>query len=313
MSNKRIFVTGGAGFLGSAVMAYLVNNNYQVIAAKRTATNLFRCEAYKNQVKWVDTTDDTFKEQVIAFKPDVILHAAWSGVSSKERADWSVQLKNFELLSDILEISNKVGLKKLLVLGSQAEYGTIHSKVDEEYPVNALDAYSSCKLASQKIIETFCRQNSIDWYWLRVFSVFGPGEAPNWFIPWIINSQLSQTDCDLTLCEQRYDYLYIDDFVTMITKMLNPEIGSSGIYNICSGQSIQLKTIVEHIQKNISSNSKINFGALPYRANQSMQISGDNSKYNATFGAVKHTSLENAIAHTIEYYKREYTGNKIGA
>lgn len=306
----KVFITGGAGFLGSAIIARLLKGNCAVIATKRTHTNLFRCEDFGDRVKWVDTSNQYFCEQVIEFNPDIIIHAAWSGVTSKARVDWATQLSNFEFLSNILSISEKSDVKKMILLGSQAEYGVINELVDESYPVQANDAYSACKLGSQKIVETFCKQHGIDWYWLRVFSVFGPAEADNWFIPWLINAQLGNTDIDLTLCQQQYDYLFIDDFANMISNILSAKKSLSGVYNICSGRTVPLKAMVEQIHNYINGKGKLNFGALPYRANQSMKIAGNNSKYNSNFGEIQLTELSYAIAKTISYYSERFISNK---
>jgi len=313
MDKQKIFITGGGGFLGSAILEYLVNNNYEIMAAKRTETDLFRCKIFYDDIKWVNTDDEDYKKKVIRFAPTIIFHAAWSGVSSTDRNDWSKQIKNFNFLADILDIASNIKLQKLLVLGSQSEYGNINNKVNENHTINAVEAYSVSKIAMQNIIEKFCNQNNIDWYWLRVFSVFGPGEAKNWFIPWIINNQLKNNDTNVTLCEQKYDYLYIADFVKMIVQIINAKKPASGIYNICSGNFISLKIIVEYIKKLIGSNAKINYGAIPYRANQSMEISGDNSKYNTNFGSIERTEFEHAMNQTISYYREQYfSHNNIG-
>jgi nucleoside-diphosphate-sugar epimerase len=309
MNKQRVFVTGGAGFLGASIIRQLLSDGCEVMAAKRTQTNTFRCKDFFDKVIWVDTMSSSYQQTVIDFNPDVIIHAAWAGVSSKERADWGIQMSNFQMLADILKISEQTLVKKIIILGSQAEYGAIAETVDENYPVMPNDAYATCKLASQKIIETFCGQKGIDWYWLRVFSVFGPTEAGNWFIPWVIGNQLKNTDIDLTGCEQEYDYLFIDDFAVMVSNMVNVSKSIPGIYNICSGKTVKLKTITEIICKCIGGKGKLNYGTIPYRPNQSMKISGDNSKYNVTFGKIKVTDIDYAIKQTISYYKERDISN----
>jgi len=310
MDKKKIFITGGTGFLGSAVLKYLVKNNYEIMATMRTETDMFRFKTFSDEVKWINTDDENYKKQIIAFEPTIIFHAAWSGVTSSDRNDWSKQIQNFQLLADILDIANNVKLEKILVLGSQSEYGNVHTRVNENHP---REAYAVSKNAMQNIIEKYCNQYNIEWYWLRVFSVFGPGETKNWFIPWVIVNQLKNNDTNLTLCEQQYDYLYISDFVKMIIQIINATKSASGIYNICSGNSTILKTIVEYIKQCIGSSAKINYGAIPYRPNQSMQITGDNSKYNINFGRVDLTEFEHAMNLTISYYKEQYlSDNNMG-
>lgn len=306
----KVLITGATGFLGSAVVKKLIENGYDVIATRRPTTNLFRGEELDSKIKWVNTDDDEYKQKVIDFSPDIIFHGAWSGVSSKERSDWNTQIKNFELLNDVLDIAKKSNVKKIFALGSQAEYSVFNIKPDETYPVDANDAYSACKLATQKILETFSSQNNIDWYWLRVFSVFGPGEAEHWFIPWVIKNQLMNTNVDLTLCEQQYDYLYIADFAEMMLRMISAKKNASGIYNICSGKAMRLKSIVEEIGKNIKGSGHINYGAIAYRPNQSMYLCGDNGKYIATFGAITITDIKKAIDQTINFYKNKQNKSK---
>ena len=99
----------------------------------------------------------------------------------------------------------------------------------------------------------------------------------------------------------------------MIIQIINATKSASGIYNICSGNSTILKTIVEYIKQCIGSSAKINYGAIPYRPNQSMQITGDNSKYNINFGRVDLTEFEHAMNLTISYYKEQYlSDNNMG-
>lgn len=311
MGKGRVFITGGTGFLGSAIIRQLLQSNYEVMALRRQNSDMFRSKAYHDQVNWVNSDEHNYRNEVIKFDPEYVVHAAWVGVTAKERSDWSLQLKNFELLNDVLQICKHAAVKKIVVLGSQAEYGVINTKVDESAPAEGTDAYATCKLASQNILKAFCTSTDIDWYWLRVFSVFGPGEAQNWFIPWVIKNQLNNIDLDLTACEQKYDYLYIDDFAKMIGNIVSSDKKVSGVYNICSGSAVALKNIVELIRHNIGGKSNVNYGAIAYRKDQSMEISGDNSKYNANFAHIELTELSLAIKQTIEYYAPEFIGKNI--
>jgi hypothetical protein len=68
---------------------------------------------------------------------------------------------------------------------------------------------------------------------------------------------------------------------------------------------VKLKAITDIICNIVSSKAKLNYGAIPYRTNQSMKISGDNSKYNATFGELRLTDINDAIAQTISFYREQ--------
>lgn len=312
MDKSKVFITGATGFLGAAILADLLKKGYEVLAAKRSTSNTYRCESFLSKINWVDTDDAQYTNKVINFNPAVILHAAWNGVAAKDRTNWQQQLQNFSLISDLLIIAQQVNIKKIIVLGSQAEYGNIDTKVDESFPDKGLDAYASCKRSVKTIIKSFCQQNNIDWYWLRVFSVFGPGEEQNWFIPWVIINQLKGVDSNLTPCEQLYDYLFIEDFTAMITQIISSAKSASGIYNICSGNPVTLKEVAESIHEQVGYNAKLNFGAISYRPNQSMYIAGDNSKYERIFGKVANLGLQEGLQKTIKHYKDYLLVNKAG-
>ncbi len=303
MSSRSIFITGASGFLGSGLLAKMVADNYTIMASRRFETNDWRCKEFSEHIKWVNADDPNFIQEVTDFNPDIIVHSAWSGVTAAERENWNLQLTNFKLLGDLITIAQKANVQKFIVLGSQAEYGKVEGKIDEAIPDNPGNAYAACKIAAKQLLKAFCEQNGITWYWLRVFSVFGPKESSNWFIPSIILNQLNKVDIDLTPGEQKYDYLYIEDFAAMIQRLLSSENSVSGIYNICSGKPVALKGLAEGIKDAVGSGAKLNFGALPYRAGQPMLIEGDNTKFNSTFGATQLTNLGEAIKNTVAYYR----------
>jgi len=299
---RKVLITGATGFLGSAIVSKLAGD-YNILAVKRRNSDTWRCLAYEKYLKWIDLDDDFFKEKVIEFAPEMIIHAAWAGVYSKYRADWDSQMSNFELLRIIIDISSNVKVKKIIGLGSLAEYGVIDGVVNEGAVTGPDSPYGVCKVAQQQIISAFCKENNIDWYWFRVFSIFGPKEGHNWFIPSTVLKLLKNIDCDLTLCKQKYDYLFIDDFSKMVMNAVASNKGNSGIYNLSSGNSIMLLDIVKYLKAKLNSTAALNFGAIPYRDNQQMHIVGDNKKFTESFGAINFTDLETALDKTIGYYK----------
>jgi len=54
-------------------------------------------------------------------------------------------------------------------LGSQAEYGQFNVKVTEDYKGNPVSTYGMIKLACLEYLKSFCNDNCIQWYWLRIF------------------------------------------------------------------------------------------------------------------------------------------------
>ena len=298
----KIFITGATGFLGSHIAEHLVNNNLEVIALKRTGSDTSRCKEFEEKINWIELDSaEAWKSKVKDIRPDIIIHCAWIGVEADDRNSWTKQLKNIAFQMSLLEIAESVNLKKFLILGSQAEYGYINEKVNEDRLTNANTAYGSVKLACLEIFKSFCEQKSINWVWLRVFSVFGEREDHKWLIPSLVKKIYTSEEMDLTAGEQKYAYMYVKDFSTVIFTIISKDI-NPGIYNISSNKLHRLKTLVESIRERINPNFKLNFGALPYRDKQPMHIEGDISKLTDQIGPINFTDFNVALSNTIKYY-----------
>lgn len=300
---KNILLTGATGFLGSQIADVLVNNDIQLIALKRKNSDCYRCNSFSNKIDWVDIdVEGYWKEKVINLRPTHIIHCAWIGVEAQERNDIKTQVQNISFLSDLLEISRVIKLTEFISLGSQAEYGILNSKVSENIIVNPVSLYGATKVASQQIIKTFCNSNKINWIWLRLFSFIGENENNNWLIPSLIDKIVNDKAIDMTLGEQKYSYMFVKDFTLIILKIINSNV-ESGIYNVSGDELISLKELVDLIGKKLNSSPKINWGAIPYRLNQSMHIEGNTSKLRNQIGEYKLTSISDTLDRVIFHYK----------
>jgi nucleoside-diphosphate-sugar epimerase len=207
-------------------------------------------------------------------------------------------------LVSLLDVAKAVGVKKIIFLGSQAEYGNIDGKISEEHKANALNAYGSIKLACQEIVKTYCETNTINWIWLRLFSLFGEKENQNWLIPSLIQSMLTTQQMDFTPGDQKYAYLYVKDFALILDKIIAMPI-ESGVYNISSNETRTIKSLLEDIRNYINPAFLLNFGALQYRKNQSMHMEGEMSKLWSQIGEVEMTDYNKALHNSLNYYLKK--------
>jgi nucleoside-diphosphate-sugar epimerase len=303
MSKKYILITGITGFLGSHIAEKLVNN-YNVIGLKRKKSNAWRCEEFKSKVLWIDIDEDkNYLYELNNYRISTIIHGAWIGVESNEREDWSVQIKNIQFLLEILEVAKKISIEKFIFLGSQAEYGNINGLVTEVQECDALNAYGSVKLACLEILKTFSKNNNINWIWLRLFSLFGEKEDEVWLFPSLIKRIKTESQMDFTLGEQKYSYLYVKDFASIIDKIVFLEI-QSGIYNVSSDIVRSIRSLVLEIRDRINTKFHLNFGVLKYRDNQSMHMQGSINKLTDQIGKIEFTDFSIAIENTIKYYSK---------
>lgn len=302
---SKVLITGITGFLGSNIAENLISNSIKVAGLKRKNSDLWRCQEFKDKIDWLDILDDgSFINQLEDHSIDTIIHAAWIGVESNERNNWNEQSKNVTFLINLLEAAKKLNIKKIIFLGSQAEYGNINGKISENYQTNALNAYGATKLACLEIFKSFCLINDINWIWLRLFSVFGEKENSNWLIPSLINSMLNKNEMDLTLGEQKYAYLYVKDYAEIMRKIITEDI-NSGIYNISSDQVRTIRSLIEDIRNAVNPEFHLNFGALNYRSGQSMHMEGDMQKLSSQIGKIKFSNYHTALENTLNYYLKK--------
>lgn len=303
MSVKNVLITGSTGFLGSNITRFLAGNGYNIYATHRNNSSFKRCNDFYNSINWINTEDDNWKELNSDIKVDLLIHTAWQGISSNDRDNWEIQLSNFAFSKEIYEFAQKVGTKKIITLGSQAEYGMYNEKVNENYTPSPFDAYGSVKLLTLYFLKNFATNYKIDWYWIRVFSVFGRDENENWLIPGVIMNLLKGNPIELTEGQQKYDYLHCDDFIVNLYKVIESTTGNSGIYNLCSGNEIEIKALLDKLTDHIpGSQHLLNFGKIPYRKNQNMFMVGDNTKFESIFGPVSKKNLDTNLQKTISLY-----------
>jgi len=291
----RIFITGATGFLGYHLACICLKKGHQVACLKRkNSHSLFDLET-EQKIKWITLGQPNWKEDLRLFEPEVLIHAAWGGVSAEGRNNASIQHANVLMTQEILQLAP---YRQVIMLGSQDEYGRIDSCIDESYPLGALSEYAKAKISCCQILEEYGRKSGAEWQWIRIFSIYGEKQKTRWLIPSVISKCINrEKTMQTTAGEQIYSYLYSTDFAEAVESIVGTT-GKSGIYNLSSARTIALKDLFSLIRNLTGAN--IDFQAsLPYRENQSMKILGNSDKFVHTFGPFEHTSLEDGLEKTI--------------
>lgn len=295
----KIFVTGATGYLGCHFVKAALNHGHEVLCLRReTSKSLFEPCIEKN-IQWV-INNDKIKKNVTSFEPDILFHAAWGGVRGNDRDNVVVQNKN-------IDMSRKLFLlypyKQIISIGSQAEYGFYSDVISEEYPLNPTMEYAKSKVKCCNEMIEICQDNNMEWQWIRIFTVFGEQQTGG-LIKIAIEKCLRGDDrFDTTLGEQRYSYLYANDFAEAICLMLGSK-GKSGIYNLSQPKCIKSnREILESVKSVTQSDICLNFGAIPYPEGQVMLMDGRVEKFISAFGEVPCTDFNKALTSTINSFK----------
>jgi nucleoside-diphosphate-sugar epimerase len=284
----NILVTGGNGFLGSNITKKLIHKNHRVLIASKHNNNIqFEYNKYKFIPAYMDTIHEHIDE-IKCFLPDVILLFGWNGANSYQDINSIDQFyKNLPDHIRFLTLISKFKHKpKIIGVGSFAEYGDYNTLITEEYFEKPSSLYGISKFAFKQYSEFYCKQNGINWKWIRPCYTYGP------------NDVIYLGECNAIL-----DYLYIDDFVNFVDELISSD--ECGVYNICSGNQYKLKDVVNTLHRLTNSKSKVVFDKKLNRKGSSNFLCGDNAKIKSLTNIYKLIDIELGLFRTIEFYERQ--------
>ena len=295
----KIFVSGATGYLGYHFVKVAINQGHEVLCLRRpTSRSLFESEI-NNNFQWV-VNDEELESAVIDFQPDVLFHAAWGGVRGADRNNIKIQKENLVMSHNLFIL---YPYKQIIAIGSQAEYGYYNDIISEDHPLKPTMEYAKEKIQCCKDLQNYCKQNNIEWQWIRIFTVFGEKQTGGLIKLAIEKCLNGEKSFDTTPGEQKYSYLYAEDFGKAICNMLGSK-GKSGIYNLSQPQCLKSnKEILESVKTLTKSDIHLNFGAMPYPEGQVMLMDGSVNKFEKAFGAVPYTDFNTALEHTINSFK----------
>jgi nucleoside-diphosphate-sugar epimerase len=298
---QNIVITGGTGFIGSAIVATLLAHGFNVIVLIRPESDKTRLENFSNIdiLTYTSLLSDETRADIAARNPDVFIHCAWHGVAGKDRNEIFQVRGNISLTLDSVELASASNCKHWIGLGSQAEYGNQNIRLDENAALRPTTLYGKAKLAAGIAALAQCEARGIIGTWCRVFSTYGPGDSPNWFIPFVIQEFLANKKPALTRCEQQWDYLFVRDAARAVVSLIVNQV--DGVFNLGSGSSRPLIDYVEAIRAELNLMLIPNYGAVSYRPDQVMHLEADISKLSSRTGWCPQVNLHDGIRETIAF------------
>jgi len=258
-----LLLTGATGFLGSHLLKGLLREtDYDVVVLKRSTSNAFRIreELISDRIKSYDIDLIPLRQVFSQFSIDIIVHSATNYGRDND---------------DILEIveANLVLPLKLLQLG--AEYGlTTFINTDTVIDKN-ISHYSLSKNQFADWLMAYA--DRIKCVNLRLEHFYGAFDNNTKFTTFIVRSLLNNVKCvDLTAGEQKRHFIYIDDVTSAFMCVLKNLGSISGCFNSFDISTEKSHTIKEftNTAKKLAGNTltQLNFGALPYRDGEKMDI-----------------------------------------
>lgn len=287
---KNILITGGNGFLGSYIAKKLFKK-YNIIILEKDSFNLFRLKDIINDIIIFDQSN--YKRIFQDNKIDTIIHTATVyGRNSIQLSD--LIYTNVLFPVKLIELGLKYGVSTFINTDSFFNDNKINYKYLGNYSLSKKHIIEWLKLLSGKL-------QIIN---LKLQHMYGPFDSDNKFVMQIINSLKNNIpEINLTLGEQKRDFIYIDDVVvaySIILENLSKIKKGFSNYHIGTGCSISIKDFILTVHKLTNSKTKLNFGAIPYRENEFMDSKADLSEI-FKFGWKPKVSLEEGLIKTINF------------
>tara|TARA_Y200000002_G_scaffold379473_1_gene388805 strand:- start:87 stop:1076 length:990 start_codon:yes stop_codon:yes gene_type:complete len=285
----KIYITGGAGYVGSMLSIYLAKKGYQV-----TVLDLFIYEKdifknYKNITTILGDIRDTKLLDKTLPTHDIVIHLAC--ISNDPSFELNPQLgKSINLLSfePLVKLAKKNNVKKFIYASSSSVYGISDEKnVHEEIILKPLTDYSKFKAECEQILLDYS-SNEFCTTVIRPATVCGYSVRQRLDVVVNILTNLAYNKKEITVFggEQLRPNIHIDDMVKAYELMIvtNKELINNKIYNV-GYDNYPVMKIAEKVKKLIGDDVKVN--SVPTDDNRSYHISSQKIKDELGFAPKK--------------------------
>lgn len=316
ISGKIIFITGGAGFIGSTLANHLIHQNQVVIYDNFTRDAISRSplSRHKNiNLIHGDILDENNLSRSMK-GADIVIHAAAiAGVDATIVDPVKTMRVNMLGTANVLETALKTGgIERFLDFSTSEVFGSRAYNVDENSSTTtgavgeARWTYAVSKLAGEHLANAYFRQHKLPTVTVRPFNVYGPGQVGEGAIHIFIRKALNNEDIFIFGDgSQIRAWCYVDDIVEGLMLALSvPEaIGES--FNIGNARAVTtVYGLAQTVCRIIESKSKIVFWP-PMSADIELRVP-NLDKARDVLGYEAKVDLDEGIARTAHWYSEHY-------
>jgi CDP-paratose synthetase len=262
----KILVTGATGFLGSHVVRALLSRGDQVVALKRSSSDLARIRDVFPSLALYDV-DAGGVDRLFAEHGDLaaVLHTATCYGRNGE-SDEVVFETNTAFPLRLLQLAARSKVPLFVHTDTCFNTGSLR--------YNYLKSYTLSKRQFTEWGEHVATRGEITFVNVKLQHPYGPGDGSTKFVSSILRQCLDNVaEIRLTPGEQKKDFIYVADVVSALLLILDQcgrEVVPFQEYECGSGKAVPIRQFVETVHALIGSRTRLRFGALPYREHEIM-------------------------------------------
>ncbi|MES2330139.1 MAG: NAD-dependent epimerase/dehydratase family protein [Bacteroidota bacterium] len=315
LNDSRVLVIGGAGFIGSFVVAELLKEDVKEVIVydnfargkKSYLTDSLqdsRCKIYPvgGDIREIDILNDAMKDIDYVF----CLAAMWLlHCKDYPRTAFDVNIAG---TFNVLEACVKNNVKKLVWSSSASVYGdAVQLPMTEEHPFNNKNFYGATKIAGEAMATAFNDRYGLKVIGLRYMNVYGPHQDQTAAYTGVIPIMLNKIDANETPVingdgSQAYDFIYVEDVARCNVDALKSDI-DHGFYNVGTEIQTSIRELCDVILALKKSDLKVTY--KPYSADDARQLVqnriGSRKKAEEEIGFLYKYSLEEGLLKLIEW------------
>ena len=314
---KKVIVTGGAGFIGSNLVKYLLKKKYFVINIDKLSysANPYNLKnLYKNKNYTFFKVDLNNKKKIVKilkkYKPEGIFNLAAEthvdrSIDKPKNFIFSNILGTYNLLEAIVSYKKKI---KLIHVSTDEVYGDlIKGRSDEKFPYNPSSPYSSSKASADHLIKAYVRTYKIQAIVTNCCNNYGPNQFPEKLIPKLIFNIINNRALPIyAKGKNSREWMHVQDHCdALLLVYLKGKVGES--YNIGSSMNLKNIDIAKKLIKiakdrTLKINKKVKIKFVKDRPGHDFRYALNNKKILNELGWKSKIPFHSGLSKTLDWY-----------
>lgn len=256
---KNVYlVTGGAGFIGSHIVDYLVAEGQEVRVVDNLSTGkIENLSDVIDQIRFIegDINDKELMKEALKGVDYVFHLAAFISVPLSLENPEKCFEDNVDGTTNLLETARRNHVKKVVLTSSAAVYGdSDQMPLKEDAKTTSLSPYAASKRSNEIVAELYSRAFDLPTVCLRYFNVFGPRQSPKSYyaavVPIFIEKQINNEPLIVHGDgKQTRDFVFVKDIVRANWMAMHNEDVNGEVINVCSGKQTSLLDLMNTLNK----------------------------------------------------------------
>lgn len=251
---RKVIITGATGLIGRQTCLAAATAGMEVIAVSRSGESVAGSRGVA-----ADLLDTQAVRQLPLDDDCDLLHLAWLHApdrrwSSPQNLDWAAAT-----LQLVREFGHRGG-RRILAVGSCAEYDWSQPVLQETTPLKSTSVYSAAKVATWMALQEEAASLRLSLAWARVFFCYGPGEPEGRLLGDLIRGLRAGQPVNCTDGRQRRDFLHTADIGRALVAVLQSDC--EGAINVASGIGTEVRQLIMEAARQLGRTELVQLGAV---------------------------------------------------